>query len=118
MKESIKLKQQIISNKIIKFNMPREFDLNNSYDIKEYIYAEAFEKGYIHVLIDFSETDYVDSTGLGTIVSLHKQSLMKAGSIAFVNFDENIKKLLKMTALDRILNIFESEKEAIEFLSR
>jgi len=35
-----------------------------------------------------------------------------------VNFDENIKKLLKMTALDRVLNIFESEKDAIEFLNR
>jgi len=109
-KESSKLEQQLILGKIVEFKMPKEFDLNNSYDIKEYIYTEAFDKGYIHVLLDFSGTEYIDSTGLGTIVALHRQSLMKAGSIAFVNFDENIKKLLKMTALDRVLNIFESEK--------
>ncbi|HOA17241.1 MAG TPA: STAS domain-containing protein [Fervidobacterium sp.] len=118
MKESSKLEQQLILGKIVEFKMPKEFDLNNSYGIKEYIYTEAFDKGYIHVLLDFSGTEYIDSTGLGTIVALHKQSLMKAGSIAFVNFDENIKKLLKMTALDRVLNIFESEKDAIEFLNR
>jgi anti-sigma B factor antagonist len=117
-KESSKLEQQLILGKIVEFKMPKEFDLNNSYDIKEYIYTEAFDKGYIHVLLDFSGTEYIDSTGLGTIVALHRQSLMKAGSIAFVNFDENIKKLLKMTALDRVLNIFESEKDAIEFLNR
>jgi len=57
-KESSKLEQQLILGKIVEFKMPKEFDLNNSYDIKEYIYTEAFDKGYIHVLLDFSGTEY------------------------------------------------------------
>jgi len=111
-------KEEIVTGKIMKFKIPEEFELNNSYEVKKQVYENAFKKGYNYILLDFSETKYMDSTGLGTIIALHKQALMKAGAAAFINFDENIKKLLKMTALDRILNIFDSEEEAIKFLDK
>lgn len=106
----------IIEECIVKVIMPEEVELTNSQDIKRKIYETVFEKGYKKVLLDFSKTKYIDSTGLGIIVAIHKQSLMNAGAAAIINLDNNIKSLFKMTALDRILNIFDDEESAVGFL--
>jgi len=112
------MKKSLLENDIIKFEMPEEIDLVNSQEIKKTVYEESIEKGYKKVILDFSKTRYIDSTGLGIIVAIHKQTLMNAGALALINFDSNIRNLLKMTSLDRIFNIFDSEKEAIEFLNK
>ncbi|MFN6992368.1 MAG: STAS domain-containing protein [Fervidobacterium sp.] len=106
-----------ISESVLKFILPTEVDLTNAQDIKREIYEEAFEKGIKKVILDFSSTHYIDSTGLGIIVALHRHALMNAGAIAIVNLDENIKGLLKMTALDKILNLFDNEEAASNFLN-
>jgi len=107
-----------ITNDILKFLVPEELELTNAQEIKREVYEEAFEKGFKKVILDFSKTKYIDSTGLGIMVALHKQALMNAGAVVFLNLDGNIKNLLKMTALDRVLNIFDDEKEALEFLNK
>ncbi len=112
------MKKSLLENDIIKIEMPEEIDLVNSQEIKKNVYEESIEKGYKKVILDFSKTKYIDSTGLGIIVAIHKQVLMNAGALALINFDSNIRNLLKMTSLDRIFNIFESEEEAIEFLNK
>lgn len=106
----------VIEGCIVKITMPEEVELSNSQDIKRKVYENSFEKNYKKVLLDFSKTKYIDSTGLGIIVAIHKQSLMNAGTTAVINLDDNLKGLFKMTALDRIFNIFEDEKSAVEFL--
>lgn len=103
---------------VIKFLMPEEVELTNSQDIKRRIYENSFEKGYKKVLLDFSKTKYIDSTGLGIVVAIHKQSLMNAGTTAIISLDGNLKSLFKTTALDKIFNIFDDEKSAVEFLRR
>jgi len=106
----------IIDECIVKITMPEEVELTISQDLKRKIYENTFEKGYKKVLLDFSKTKYIDSTGLGIIVAIHKQSLMNAGAAAIINLDNNIKSLFKMTALDRIFNIFDDEESAVGFL--
>lgn len=101
---------------IMKISIPDELELNNAQDVKRFVYEQAFGKGFKYVILDFSQTHYIDSTGIGVIVALHKQALANAGAVAFVNMDQNIKNLLKMTALDRVLNIFDTLEEAVRFL--
>ncbi len=110
--------QTSVMGDIIKFVIPEELELTNAQQIKKMIYEEAFEKGFKKVILDLSKTKYIDSTGLGVMVAIHKQALMNAGAVVFLNLDSNIKSLLKMTALDRILNIYDSEEEAVEFLNK
>jgi len=101
---------------IMKISIPDELELNNAQDVKRFVYDQAFGKGFKYVILDFSQTHYIDSTGIDVIVALHKQALANAGAVAFVNMDQNIKNLLKITALDRVLNIFDTLEEAVRFL--
>ncbi|MEA1975446.1 MAG: STAS domain-containing protein [Bacillota bacterium] len=54
------------------------------------------------LILDFSETNYVDSIGLGMLVSIYKESIKENTELKTENVNENIKKLFRITALDGI----------------
>lgn len=54
------------------------------------------------ITMDFINTEYVDSIGLGMLVSLYKHSLEKNTRIKFINVNQKVMKLLKITALDKL----------------
>lgn len=54
------------------------------------------------IILDFSETNYIDSIGLGMLVSLYKESISNNISIRIKNANENVRKLFRITALDEL----------------
>ena len=57
------------------------------------------------IILDFQETNYIDSIGLGILVSIYKESVRKDITIRIKNTNANINKLLKITALDELFLI-------------
>lgn len=72
----------------------------NTRHIKKEILKEM--KKTDKLILDFSETNYIDSIGLGLLVSIYKASLNQKTELKIVNVNENVKKLLRITALDEI----------------
>ena len=54
------------------------------------------------VNIDFRETDYMDSSGLGTIVKLYVSGRTSGCTVSLVNFNRRVRELLGMTNLLRV----------------
>jgi len=65
------------------------------------------------LLLDMSEIDYVDSTGLGELVGYLQRFSDIGGKIALLRPQERILKLLKLTRLDEVFEIFQDEAEGI-----
>jgi anti-sigma B factor antagonist len=65
------------------------------------------------VLLDFSEVDFIDSSGLGTLVSCLNTMNKVGGALKLCSFQENPKHVFEMTRLDRIFEVFEDRNEAI-----
>jgi len=63
------------------------------------------------VLIDLSRVEFIDSTGLGVLVSLLKQ-MGPNGRIAVVGAAPAVKRLLQITRLDTLFLQCESRAEA------
>jgi anti-sigma B factor antagonist len=55
--------------------------------------------------------NFVDSTGLGAIVSVMKQ-MGSDGFFAIVGATPNVRRLLSMTGLDRVFRLFANQAEA------
>ena len=68
------------------------------------------------IVLNLSDVDFIDSSGLGAIVSSLKQ-LGGEGDIVICEIKESILNLLRLTRLDRVLRIFSTEKEAITELT-
>lgn len=93
-----------------------EIDISNAFDVKKFIHENILNKGEKYCILDFKNLSYIDSSGLGIIVGLHKTFKLQGGEIVLVNLNENIRKLFELTNLDRILNVKSTVEEGIKFL--
>ena len=78
-----------------------EIDLNNSKLLKD----EIKKLNENHVMLDFSEVSYLDSSGIGVLISIHKNLQSKSGSLEIINIDKKIKELFDMVGLTKLMHI-------------
>jgi anti-sigma B factor antagonist len=63
--------------------------------------------------IDLSEVRYMNSSGIGVLITLLTKFRNKGGEVVLINPSDQIKKLLIITKLNAIFNIVGSENEAL-----
>ncbi|MDD4564439.1 MAG: STAS domain-containing protein [Eubacteriales bacterium] len=63
----------------------------------------ALQDKKANIVLHLEELNYIDSTGLGVIIGTMGKMKEYENQIMLVNPKENIKKLLNITSLDRIL---------------
>ncbi|MDN5342412.1 STAS domain-containing protein [Oceanotoga sp. DSM 15011] len=93
--------QEEHDKKIIKLN--GEIDMSNVDDVKNRINSFELKE----IILDFTNVKYIDSSGIGMLIGIHKNSLLKGGSLTIKNVDNKILKLLDMVGLTKILNIMQ-----------
>ena len=71
-----------------------------------------------HFLINFERVHKMDSSGLGTLISVHNMARVKQGRIGIINVGKNIKNLIVQSRLINIFEHFETEAAALSELSR
>ncbi len=70
-------------------------------------------QGQLQFLIDLSFLPYIDSSGLGEVIRRHTRVRQRGGELKLLNPSERLQKLLRRTKLDTVLEVFQSEEEAI-----
>jgi len=58
-----------------------------------------------NIEIDLSETSFVDSCGLGTLIALHKTACSRKGMVRLVNPTPSVQQILELTRMHRIFEI-------------
>lgn len=66
---------------------------------------EVFKEDVYHILFDFTECDFIDSTGLGLLVSIHKKCVEHNGRMVLYKPSDEVADLLRITRLDQVFNI-------------
>lgn len=61
-----------------------------------------------NLVLDFSKLDFIDSSGLGSLVAVNSTLLKQGRSLILASVPDNLLDLLKITNLDRILKIVSS----------
>jgi anti-sigma B factor antagonist len=73
----------------------------NRQELKDTVLDEL-QHGERQFLIDFGRTGYIDSSGLGVLVSLSKQIRDQRGSIRLLNLNSDLMTLFRLTKLDSL----------------
>ena len=89
-----------------------EIDLFTAPELKQ-VLTEAIEQGRRRVVVDLTETTFLDSTALGVLIGAVKRLRSNEGSLAIVNVDRNIQKTFEITGLDQIFALLPSREEAL-----
>jgi len=75
-----------------------------------------FNEGLKIIIIDLSDMQYMNSTGLSVLVNIFTQARSKGGEVVIANIPEKINQLLIITKLNSIFNIEETVEEAKKVL--
>lgn len=63
------------------------------------------DKGYKLFFIDMSGVDYIDSSGLGVLVAIHKRAVQKGGEVELHGLRGVVKELFELTRLTKVFTI-------------
>ncbi len=89
--------------------------VGNRQELKQKVLAEL-EKGDRKFLIDFDRTGYIDSSGLGVLVSLSKKIREHGGELRLANLNEDLRTLFELTKLDTLFQIADNRQDALASL--
>ena len=70
-------------------------------------------QGRKDVLLNLAQVSYVDSAGLGAIVSAYTTMTREGGSLKLANVTKKLQDLLSITKLLTVFETFDSEDEAL-----
>lgn len=69
------------------------------------------------VLISLEDVRYMNSSGLGVLITLLTKVKNKGGELALMSVSDQILKLLQVTKLDTVFKIYKDQEEAFETLN-
>lgn len=76
--------------------------------------TDALRAGSTRLLIDLRGTDWVDSTGLGALVWAATSARREGGDLRLVNVGENVRTLLKLTSVGKVLPVVDGDGHETE----
>jgi anti-sigma B factor antagonist len=74
---------------------------------------EALRGGHNKILMNLSGIDYIDSTGLGELVSAYRLIKSQGGELKLLKLNKKVTDLLQVTKLYTIFDIHNEEAQAI-----
>ncbi len=85
-------------------------DLYNVGDLKDAV-ANVLAEDLESLIIDMGGISYMDSSGIGVLVSTKKKIIAKGGKFALMNMQDSIFYILKLATLDQFFTIYKDESE-------
>jgi len=98
---------------VITVEVEGQLIVGNRQELKQRVLDEL-ERGGRKFLIDFSQTGYIDSSGLGVLVSLSKKIREQGGELRLADLNEDLRTLFELTKLDTLFQISETRDKALE----
>lgn len=95
----------------------KEIEVYNIAEIKETIF-EILERGNKKIIINLEMVEYIDSSGLGVLVTVLKRVRNLEGKLILLNPKSAVKQILGLTNLDKVFSIEENMESAVESLGR
>jgi anti-sigma B factor antagonist len=69
------------------------------------------------LVLNFQEVNYVNSTAIGAIVAVAQEVRRRKGDLKLFGMKEDIRKVFDLVGASKVLEIFETEQEAVNSFS-
>jgi anti-sigma B factor antagonist len=92
------------SSAVLRVTGPGELNATNATPFREQV-RNALRAEHSQIDLDFSETRFVDSSGLGALISLHKAMCGRQGRVRVVNPTPQVQQILELTRMHRLFEI-------------
>ena len=73
-----------------------------------------FDEGNVRIHLNLLDVEFINSSGLGALVSLMKETRLRHGRLTVSNLAAYVKEIFEITQLSHIFEIYDSEEEALK----
>lgn len=102
-------------NKTIIILISGEIDHHNAKQIRRQTESALNEMGGKHIIYDFTQVTFMDSSGIGMLIGRYKYLQALGGKLAIAGANEKIQEIIKLSGLAKILPTFSSIDVALIF---
>jgi anti-sigma B factor antagonist len=74
---------------------------------------DLISKGQKNILLNLGDVNYIDSSGLGELVSAYTTSKNQGASLKLLNLSKKVKDVLQLTKLYTVFDVYDDEASAI-----
>lgn len=89
-----------------------ELIVGNREEFKEVV-IDRLDDGGRKFLVDFARSSYIDSSGLGALVSLSKRIREVGGELRLAGLNDDLRTLFELTKLNTLFQILDSRDLAL-----
>jgi anti-sigma B factor antagonist len=98
--------------KVLVFDIRGDLDAKSATVLKDRI-NEKITEGKAMILINLTDVPYMDSAGLGVLVSGLKNANRLSGDLRIWGLQDEVKSIFELTRLNKVFQIFEDENSAL-----
>ncbi len=99
------LTQDKINGSTVLLLQEERIDAHNSGDLKEFVLG-LLEKGEIQIVVQLDQVRFIDSSGLGALLSGHKNAETRSGKLSLVGLQPQVLSMFELTRLNRVFDIY------------
>ena len=100
------------ADRVVILDIQGEIDLYNAPEIKDTMQKLIEAKKY-NIIINLEQVSYIDSSGIGALISGLSNLKKYQGSLKIINVYASVKKVFELTKLTSFFEIYDSEEEAL-----
>ncbi len=86
-------------------------DAHNSGELKQ-IFLDMIEQGEVNIIVHMEGVRFIDSSGLGALLSGYKNTEAKAGKLVLSGLQPQVSSMFELTRLNRVFEIYTDPDEA------
>jgi anti-sigma B factor antagonist len=90
-----------------------EIDLFTAPEFKQHVSA-PIDAGVAHVVVDLTQTTFIDSSSLGVLIGAHRRLKLRGGSLVIVCNTDAITKTFRITGLDGVFTLVPALDDALD----
>ncbi len=105
----IKSRQQ---DNVAVISLDGRLDLASGGTLKDHM-KQQFEKSVTSIHLNLSDVDFINSSGLGALVSIMKEIRLMKGRLTLSNLASYVQEIFEITQLSHIFEIYATEEEAL-----
>ncbi|HET8636845.1 MAG TPA: STAS domain-containing protein [Acidobacteriaceae bacterium] len=79
---------------------------------------DLLAKGQKHILLNLGDVNYIDSSGIGELVSAYTTARNQGGELKLLNLTKKVHDLLQITKLYTVFDVKDDEASAISSFSK
>ena len=94
---------------VVVFQVNGEINISTSPELKKQFEKQPLKK----IVVDLEKVNYIDSSGLATLVEILKKTKMQGGALGLSGLSDKVKSLFEITKLDKLFMVLQTQDEAV-----